>query len=562
MIAGDCEGAVQLWRDREKAGSSVAQHNMAILYHMYAVDWTNYHVSENIDQALDEQIKGYWRKSFDRWEPLVDSEDLWHMLKERVRAMEDEALTTGFVRRMLKQLPLALDRVNAEAALKLAEQGRIDWARFHIDFMRETHPGLDNVECALEMVLLPTKRRVEQHLDSFKSQTEKAPKRGAELANQLLERCRPMMDLFELFHGQERYQRNDLFDQVAETVLQMVISHQRTTGDNKAFVDLLRQTLGFASGTQLRERIIENISIGENNIQFDRSRPILEKLEKIVTESCRPRVKLQRIKSSILPELPKFAADSGSPENAGNLLLDSVANVLRSISVDAHNESKDYKTALEAIEIAARLAVDPDNKKRINSDLSLIKNTVGTSLCFYCAQKSGAAKRKIDVAMHKFTAFTPSGTQYNTGKFSVPRCEDCYLFHRRHWKVMWAGAIVGAIAGTWFIPWAAVAGAGLMVLTIGGWNSYLLLRDSSDGRIGCFGIGATLFALAACANIAEEDYGQSIFSNMLGGAILGAFITFWTAKKIMFKKTAESEALDSPRIVALLNEGWKPGAKP
>jgi hypothetical protein len=127
---------------------------------------------------------------------------------------------------------------------------------------------------------------------------------------------------------------------------------------------------------------------------------------------------------------------------------------------------------------------------------------------------------------------------------------------------MWAGAIVGAIAGTWFIPWAAVGGAGLMVLILGGWISYLLLKDSSDGRIGCFGIGATLFGLAACASIAEEDYGQSIASNMLGGAILGAFITFWTAKKIMFKKTAESKALDSPRIVALLNEGWKPGVKP
>jgi hypothetical protein len=522
MLAGDAEGAVRLWREREKSGSHVAQHNMAILYHMYAVDWTVHHVAYGIDQSLDDQVQGYWRKSFDRWEPLVDSDNLWDMLKERVRSLDDEALTTGFVRRMLKQLPEALDRVNAEAALRFAEQGRIDCAKFHVNFMRETHPGRDDVDTTSEMVLQPTKRRVEQHLDSFKKQTEKAPERGAELAIQLLERCRPMMDLFDLFHGQEAHQRNDLFDQVAETVLQMIIDHQKSTNDNKTFVDLLHKTLGFASGTQLRERIIKNISIGDANIDFDRLRPILDKLENIVTESCRPNVKLQRIKSTILPELPKFAANSGSPKNTSNLLLDSVANALRSISVDAHNDSKDYNTALEAIEIAARLAVDSDNKKRIDSDLTLIRNTVGTSLCFYCGKKNGEAKRKIDVAMHKVTSATSAGTRYNTGKFSVPRCEDCYQFHRRHWKVMWAGAIVGAIAGTWFIPWAAVGGAGLMVLILGGWISYLLLKDSSDGRIGCFGIGATLFGLAACASIAEEDYGQSIASNMLGGAILGS----------------------------------------
>jgi hypothetical protein len=304
MLAGDAEGAVRLWREREKSGSHVAQHNMAILYHMYAVDWTVHHVAYGIDQSLDDQVQGYWRKSFDRWEPLVDSDNLWDMLKERVRSLDDEALTTGFVRRMLKQLPEALDRVNAEAALRFAEQGRIDCAKFHVNFMRETHPGRDDVDTTSEMVLQPTKRRVEQHLDSFKKQTEKAPERGAELAIQLLERCRPMMDLFDLFHGQEAHQRNDLFDQVAETVLQMIIDHQKSTNDNKTFVDLLHKTLGFASGTQLRERIIKNISIGDANIDFDRLRPILDKLENIVTESCRPNVKLQRIKSTILPELP------------------------------------------------------------------------------------------------------------------------------------------------------------------------------------------------------------------------------------------------------------------
>jgi hypothetical protein len=74
------------------------------------------------------------------------------------------------------------------------------------------------------------------------------------------------LNLFDLFHGEDAHQRNDLFDKVAETVLQMMISHHRSTGDNKAFVALLRKALKFASGSHVREKIPKNISIDEGNL--------------------------------------------------------------------------------------------------------------------------------------------------------------------------------------------------------------------------------------------------------------------------------------------------------
>ena len=116
------------------------------MFHMFALDWTNHHVTYDIDLGRDEKIKGFWGDGFARWEELVDSDELWDILKERVRSLKDEALTTGFVRRMRRVIPLALDRVNAEAALKFAEQGRMDWAKFHVDYMRETNQGLDDVD--------------------------------------------------------------------------------------------------------------------------------------------------------------------------------------------------------------------------------------------------------------------------------------------------------------------------------------------------------------------------------------------------------------------------------
>lgn len=379
MLAGDTETAVRLWRDGEKAGSHVAQHNMAIMYHMFAVDWTNYHVSYDIDQNLDDQIKGYWRKSFERWEELIERDELWDMLKTRIRSLEDEALTTGFVRRMLKQLPSALDKVNAEAALRLAEQGRLDWARFHVDFMNETHPGLDDVESTSERVLEPTKIRVEQYLESFEKQAKKNPEKGGELANELLDRCRPMMDLFDLFHGNDAHQRNDLFDKVAHTVMMMVVHHLNSTGNNKTFVTLLQKALKFASGANVREVIINNISIGEGNLKLLFLEPIFKSLKSIQESSDRQKAKLTAMIENIIPKLPEVASKIGPDSEMCKNLFDSIAITLRGISVDANNLENDYSTALSAVQLALKLAKSQDLKTRLLGDMQQLNANISVA---------------------------------------------------------------------------------------------------------------------------------------------------------------------------------------
>jgi len=451
MLAGDTESAVRLWRDREKGGSHVAQHNMAIMYHMFAVDWTNYHVSYDIDRKLDGQIKGYWRKSFERWEALIDRDEIWEILKARIRSFEDEALTTGFVRRMLKQLPSALDRVNAEAALRMAEQGRLDWARFHVEFMNETHQGLDDVESTSEMVLEPTKIRVNQYLASFVLQSDKTPAMGAELALQLLDYCRPMMGLFDLFHGATAHQRNDLFDKVAETVLQMVVSHQRSTGDNKTFVTLLQNALEFASGTHVRERIINNITIGEGNLKFDILKPILLEIEEIGECAKSPAEKLAIIKKTILPKIPELSSRVGIGSNACIEVKNMLAHVLRSISIDAHNKQKDYATAESSIQLALKLAVDGELKNRINSDIRTLSDNKKNTLCFYCHSEQIDETSSYQLPMYGEVYRQYRTTHFKKIEIPIQRCRACKNKHdtARNWGwfTMIALCSVGLIGG-------------------------------------------------------------------------------------------------------------------
>lgn len=563
VLTGDRETAVQLWKDREKAGSHVAEHNMAVLYHMYAVSWSIHHIGNEIDEDREEQIKSCWRKAFDRWEPMIDNDDLWDMLKERVRSLDDDVLTTGFVRRMHRQLPEALDRVNAEAALKLAEQDRIDWAKFHVDFMRETHQGLDDVDSTSEMVLEPTKKRVEQHLDSFAKQVEKSPKRGADLANELLDHCRPMMNLFDLFHGEDAHQRNDLFDNVAETVLQMVISHQKATGDNVAFAELAKRALEFATGPNIRERIIENISTAEGNLKWQIMEPIFDILKGVIEGSHSPSQKLIRFQKLIMPKVPGIASELGAESTTYGEMMDTLANALRGISVDAYNNGEDTKTAEAAIQLALRLVVSKDVKKRILGDLETIQESTGTATCFYCGEKPGVPAKAIKQPMYKITEKTAAGVRYAKNTIAVPCCLDCSNSHKKHWRAAGLGAAVGFLTGLFITPWGTVIGAGLLVLSLGGWMAYKLFNSSGDGsQVGCIISFITIGGAFACGNLAELQIGSNVFLNMLGGAMIAAFVTYLIAKKLMYEASPEVLAVKYDRVVKLGQNGWKIGEKP
>lgn len=453
VLAGDGQKAVDIWVERESHGRSlVAKHNLAIMFHMYAVDWTNHHVAYDIDKSRDEKIKGYWRDAFDRWETLADADEIWDTMKDRVRSLEDEALGTGFVRRMRRVLPQGFDRVNADAALKFAEQGRMDWAKFHVDFMRQTNQGLDDVDCTAELVLAPTKKRVEQRLRAANDQVQEQPAKGTLVAADLMAHCKPLLAVFDLFHGAESHHRSELFDEVAETVADVLVSYQKSTGDNRAFVDLLKQALLFATGSQIRERLIKNIAIGENNLAGQQLEPFFTSMKQIADIPGTPAAKLQQMRAKILPQLPTLAEQLGSTSEAYHQLMDSVAIALRSISIDAHNQHSDFETAEVAIKIASKLVVDAQLKQRINEDIVALANNKKGALCYFCGSEPGHTEATVNLAMYGDVTRGYRRVQYRTAVVPIVCCKKCRskrdLAHNTGCALWIIAVIIGVMIGS------------------------------------------------------------------------------------------------------------------
>ena len=266
-------------------------------------------------------------------------------------------------------LPAALDKINAEAGLKFAEQGRLEWARTHVQFMRETHQGLDNVAKTAEMVLAPLRKRVTQHIKTARETTKKDPKKGGEAAKLLVDECGRLHFLYELFHTKDAHQKTELFDEVAAASVDCVVDYQNSTDDNRLFVEVLRATMPLATAADLRERIQRNLKIGEGNIRGETIQPLYARLKNIRESKESGKIRLYEVKKWMVPELASLAEAQGADSELTNDFSDALAGALRGISIDAHNDEEDFETAAEAIRLAVRLAKSPDLKKRCQDDL-------------------------------------------------------------------------------------------------------------------------------------------------------------------------------------------------
>jgi ElaB/YqjD/DUF883 family membrane-anchored ribosome-binding protein len=292
--------------------------------------------------------------------------------------------------------------------------------------------------------------------------------------------------------------------------------------------------------------------------------PLFEILKDIVEGSHSPSQKLIRFQKLIMPKIPGIASELGAESTTYGEMMDTLANALRGISVDAYNNGEDTKTAEAAIQLALRLVVSKDVKKRILGDLETIQESTGTATCFFCKSIPGVPKKAIKQPMYKITERTLTGVRYSTNTISVPCCAHCSNSHKKHWIATGYGAAIGLLAGLFIAPWGAVAGAILLVLSLGGCFARVAFTDTSEDNTGC-GVGIILLAIGgavACANLADEELGRNPIFNMLGGAILVAFVTYWIAKKLMHEASPKVLSVKYDRIIKLGQDGWKLGEKP
>ena len=121
---------------------------------------------------------------------------------------------------------------------------------------------------------------------------------------------------------------------------------------------------------------MNNIAIAKGNLRGEVIVPIFEQLKLIESLRAEPKAKLAIVNQKVLPLLPKVVSDLFDEPNLLNQIHDSIALVLRGISIDAHNASHDMATAQAAILLAQKLARKSELKIRINQDIQQLNDNI------------------------------------------------------------------------------------------------------------------------------------------------------------------------------------------
>jgi len=550
---GDRETAIQLWKERETYRSIPARHNLAVMHHLAAIDGSTRNLSATPSPADDNTLKFHWQEAASRWQMLEDHDEVWAILKQRIIALEDEAITYSVVRRFRYSLPVALAGLHAEAAFRSASRGDEPWTTFHKNLMGQSQVKSDEVEAIFARLLDPTRKRIEQDL----AEVMKSPDHttaGVRISLELLSRCQPQMELYDLLLGSESHHRVDLFDSVASAVNQIMVAYHQKTQDHANLREVLEEAMDFAKGSVIIERLRSNIAIAENNLSRARWSGVYHLLEAIFASKADSAEKIKRITKEILEPLAQTPQHETSTPGF-KTLLDTIATAFREIAIT----SKNYTTALKAIHLAYRFVSDPESRIKFKHNLLMIEEGAGIATCGYCGNCKGEAKRKMIIPMYQMIDRTAQGLRFNTREIIIPRCSSCFADHQKHWHMMWVGSALGFLLGGFAAPWSATAGLAVSAILILIFLS--TLNDDSPRSVTC-GALMGLMAATVCIGLAGSEVTKIVFVNMVGGAIPCGAITWLFAKKLIYKQTPKAFALQTPMAISMTKAGWKQGVKP
>ncbi len=280
------ERARQLWHTMVGKGGRkkiVATHNLAVLYHMGALEAELYRTAvltqsssvnlrKEVDVLLhwrllsDVDLNSYWEESIKLWNLLFDDEDFWEILICRVHESDDPRLKSEFVFRLEKEFPMGFDKVNAELAEAYAKAGKHDDAKRHVRYMQISHQGLDDVESTVQPLVRQIQNRISAILDKALEQSKGTVYLSPKIVDGVLRDTKDSLSTAQTMLEANDPMLQDLVDSVVSVCAGIMIRCGNAIKNWKVCVEYMDKLILLPTSPELKERIRQNREIAKANV--------------------------------------------------------------------------------------------------------------------------------------------------------------------------------------------------------------------------------------------------------------------------------------------------------
>ena len=268
--------AEKLWKKVEKSRdirrAVIAKHNVAVYYHFYAIDCEWQFIENDMGEAdsPDDHAKmcKYWDAALERWEDLADDEDFWDVVKERVAVINDKRLTTGFIRRMRDEFPVACDRINGDLAVEYAKlPGKHAETERHLRNMNESHQGLDDVDATLDAIFDPIEREVDLLTRESIRVRNATPHSALSAARTLLQNTEGIRKMADEMLGKDHSKRRKIFDKIASECNFCQVAYGTKTKQWEECLKFIEEVIPLACDEELIGVLNDNLKIVTQNFE-------------------------------------------------------------------------------------------------------------------------------------------------------------------------------------------------------------------------------------------------------------------------------------------------------
>lgn len=268
--------AEKIWKREEKSGNIrravIAKHNLAVYNHFYAIDSEWQFIESGSDKDGDAvaytAMLGYWKDALVRWEDLADDEDFWDVVKERVPAIGDNRLTTGYIRRMRDEFPVAFDRINGDLAVEYAKlPNHHEDTERHLQYMNESHQGLDDVQATLDAIFDPIKREVDLLIREANRVRNATPHSALSAARTLLKNTEGVRKMADEMLGSDSEIRTKIYDKIASECNFCQVAYGNKTKQWEECMKFLKDVIPLACDDELKDVMNKNLKVVTENFE-------------------------------------------------------------------------------------------------------------------------------------------------------------------------------------------------------------------------------------------------------------------------------------------------------
>lgn len=264
LRCNDLQSACDTWAKRQGAGDSAATHNLAVFYHLRALELE----AAGAASGRPEIGASLWRRAWSHWCGLVGEEGFWSRLQRRAAEMDDPRVPVGVGDWLRASLLTALAQIDARLAAEAAEKGDEARAVRHVNFIFQCGIAKSRAAALLEDALKPVRKRIAELCERVKLDTEGAPDRIAGALGRLLDDARPPLGALNCLLRAGNALRDGAHDEVAGLVRALLVTYGNDSNDWKSCEELLERASLLAVSPSLKSRIDDDLKTVRNNRSY------------------------------------------------------------------------------------------------------------------------------------------------------------------------------------------------------------------------------------------------------------------------------------------------------